>query len=1663
MTEITNTYSSGGGGFYLEHKIAAYYLIQMLVGDSPRGISSGKISKISFQQRGNGFDVDDIVITTKTEDSENILALQIKKNITFSDAESNLEFKKVITECWNTFTKYFDPTSKNAIKVGIAIEVTTRDNKTHLQTLLNIAIHSNNESEFIQQLNTRRSVSQKVRKYFQIFKSLLYQIQPDVSDEKMWLFLQNFVVLNFDIENDQGESYKYSIRLLGECLEDRTDRNIKLIYSHLQDLVFQYSISGRSTTLSTLRETIGKVAKLSNYHNFLDLSHLYRHSQDNIERIVDTISENFCLIRHNLMISLHDSIVQNKLTIIHGEPLTGKSVLIKRLAQKLRETGDVIFLSSTQLYGKNLSEFLLNLKIDSTIEDILQNVNNDKEHCIFIDGLDNINNDNKQIIINDLIRAVNNFNKDQQFSWKIICSCRTLDMENIIQHMETRTFLMRDDFKSIEIKELTFKEISSILDHIPNFDFSNFQEQDQILYRPGILSLLTLPKVNLQNSFDKHMTYSVIVQSLWNEIVKLAHGQRTGTGNPEKRENILIDFVKQLLERNESFPLDNEYTDEINGLISDRILVKRDTLLEFAHDAYRDWSLLKLIQHNSNKLNKFLKNNNLNTILLYAFRLYGSTLLEVELDPLKWQKTFNQLKNDTELSPKWIQTFESSLALSSPLKHHLQNFRSFLLENKNTYLKNTIRSMQTFGVRSDFTLLNTLFGENSSSTEKYNRYFTTPLKEQWIPLIEFILNNSENIHDECLEEISEFFMDAMIKNIGDIELQRKIFKFCIYYLKNKFLLRSFNCSSISYDMIIKIKKNLVLATIYGLRSSPDETKKFIKTYVISNRDNNNYGFTDEILDRGWMPLCKLAPNFSVSLFTSLFCIDNQDKFTSFSDYDLAQNYGLNHNFKFLTPTYMKGPFLALLRCSRKHGIQLIQNIANHSIKYWRFMQKQNLVIPIPQKTEFRDFSLQTWGNEQVYYWYRYPSTAPHVLTCALMALEHWLSEEISKISNPELLFLEILKNTCSATIVGVCVSVALKNKEKCKDIIIPILSNPVFWRLDYVRHIHDQQSEKIIKATDIFGLLKPETKIVLDCAREKHRKEYLFDLIPYIFFNSEPQIKSHLQENVQKFKDNLAFIFEHEKVNEQKQILTEACNTWIEYGLMKNYTISKDENGYEFITFTGKLKISERQRQLDVKSETNARLKKFCDIGLHILNKKKPTFDELDLENILERTLEIYASIPNINNDKKVSIEEINKLNSVSAVLSGLVICKWQWLSTQGEHIKCKKILLDITTILSPLESQPNILKEELFSRSLARCMPHLLVHFPKEKSIIRHIMNYSLDYRDEVRAFLFDNLRIHWTKNEKIIWTSIDKLLQQLGTSRGKIKNFESDTVNVNNIMSILAVIPPDLNLDVIKSKSKLLKLIIAFLEFTINAFITHEQGNYQYNQWSANNWNRVFFIRFIGVLISSDKFDYKLFEPIIKNWEEIPSLIDSFLIWLITATPKPNVEDRFITIWKKIADEVLNSDFSVIATNHSLTYVQRNIISGLLFVNPYVEMKQNEKITFIPKIIDYVERWYEKFATHEECFPIFLKFLKYHGFELLSEYGIMWIYNVFVKTNNRFLDKPDIVNYISHILWDFYISTDHEFIDKQQNFEHLSYIVDRLANTGDKLALTLQQKLIQ
>lgn len=139
-TELT-----GGAGFSYEDIVVAYYLAQVLRRERAAG-QAGVVTSVAVQQQGHGHPMDDLVVEFNDVGTKRVLGLQIKRSVTISGAESNEEFRGIITAAAKT--QALASFTKDADKCGFVVEHVTPDTLRALKRLVDWAVASTTSVEF---------------------------------------------------------------------------------------------------------------------------------------------------------------------------------------------------------------------------------------------------------------------------------------------------------------------------------------------------------------------------------------------------------------------------------------------------------------------------------------------------------------------------------------------------------------------------------------------------------------------------------------------------------------------------------------------------------------------------------------------------------------------------------------------------------------------------------------------------------------------------------------------------------------------------------------------------------------------------------------------------------------------------------------------------------------------------------------------------------------------------------------------------------------------------------------------------------------------------------------------------------------------------------------------------------------------------------------------------------------------------------------------------------------------------------------------------------------------------------------------------------------------------------------------------------------------------
>ncbi len=1728
--EISNPFSTGSGGATFEQLVGAAYLVTLMAGHMPRGLDWGVTKEVLFQQRWSGCLIDDLIIVATDGNTERRLALQLKHDLRF--ATSDQAFVQVIGDCWSVFVGnsgwHFNP---DIDRIGIGLGLFRTELDAHFRPLLEWARNSRNAVEFIQKVDTPKFSSAEKREYLGLFRELLTQAKGSrVGDDELWMFLKCFVIVHYDLENAGSRDSTHCWNALNDLLSTSSSGQAQILFDQLCSIVARNNRTAGYIDIGKVRSELSLSIALKDHAQYeTDLKRLRDYSQKRLASISNTIGLHVQLPRTSIINQLEESIKQKEIVVITGLPMVGKSGALKLLANRLQLEGEVfVFTADDFSNSTSFIDFLHQIGISNDLQNILSAVGNSTVRCIFVDGLERLRDDGGKRVLNDLLVAVRQYNEalikrggHPDYRWHVVFTCRQQESMNVLVHLETRHNLEDKSLDFVTVSALTDDEVTEVAAQVPRLkELVTRGHLKEILSRPLVLDILTLPEVALPpESIPSHLTETWLIDWFWKEVVRLAEKMRPGRGSPEQREKVLNRLALEALEGSEtSSTMTDQDAAAVAGLVSDRLVLRQDALLRFGHDALEDWTLAKILHQRASTVELFLAQMSEPLRVSRAFQLFAARFLEVEKEPQAWLRLLQRIEQDTSLSPRWYQLAVTALLDSSLLKEILPTLHDDLFGNDNYLLCKILWTLRTLVVQSHPSVYG-LGALPRDEFEKYLAYWNMPIWTQWIPVVEFVLKNRQLISERGLYEFSFVAEKWMSNSNGKQLFRREIAELAMEQLASRFLIappmNEREESSLSYEEVGQIRKNFVNCVLLASDCLPDDVSQFVRQYALRSRDSNHYDFEEEILRKGygWIPLCKHLPDLAVEIIEGILCEKAEsDPFGGL--HHIFHNLGISYMQRDMPPVPHKGPFKTFLQVHPEQGLELVQRVVNHATKIWILREEhESNRKPLPQILKLETGNVEVWGDALVYQWFRFPSVAPGIVTCALMALEEWMNDQIGKDANANELFEKILYRTNSVAVVGVCVSVALANVEKCVEAIAPIIENPAFWEMDIARFAGDLAAESSAKSFSTYLSLgddKKDYERLIEMARQTNRKLDIRSFIVPIIFNASKDVRERVLTAIKAFPENPPSFFEGDADGErQKQSREKTYRVWAAYADRENYKFSRSDDASQLlIQFRLPEDLEAEQRGDRAFLESQNKLYSFQNwcIGFLQGGHQLPAFN---LESAMTYAQELVALDNPLHKPTHFLEDSEARANAIAMFVAALVIHAWDWIQ-QSDYVSWARdqLLIAASRPEPQSDSVDAVGRFEMgYRRSAARALPVLRSKDTKDSDIRKSILSLAVHPNEEVRAFVFSSLCSLWGIDDAFVWECIRGVERQAraravrdqywildgrpnvivtwGRFAGikqlnkRVSRFvrllllrfrpkpvrESTGKDISDrlFQSVLYVLPVDARINQWVS-DRHLKFLFELLAFTVNNYLHFQKEDKSYNEWSHSTWNQLFFPVLVNAILRlpSDGADV-LLGPIVRQWESVPALMEDFLKSLSLTGSRSELEQRLVEIWIPLGEKILTSNL-VVSPPWSLHREVNEILGLLIFTDPsgVITWKVTEWKP-LWGMTGFINKWVERVGDNPDCFRCLVRLLRGIGFVLVPEFGINWLHRCITRVDDDkdFFKRAGNASSLAELLHDTW-SRESKFIQSDRSiFKHFVFLVDKVAEQGEQIAVRLQKHL--
>lgn len=819
-----------------------------------------------------------------------------------------------------------------------------------------------------------------------------------------------------------------------------------------------------------------------------------------------------------------------------------------------------------------------------------------------------------------------------------------------------------------------------------------------------------------------------------------------------------------------------------------------------------------------------------------------------------------------------------------------------------------------------------------------------------------------------------------------------------------------------------------------------------------------------------------------------------------------KNFGIEDYYEvFSPPAPIQGPFLYLLNKHEDKGLRLIQTLTNSAIKQWRknkeksSSQEQSLT-PLPVIINLLSGEREFWGDDEVYCWYRGTVIAPDPVMSSLMALEFWMEKQIESGRNVEEIFDKVLSESDCVAVLGICVSLALGNQNKCLlKAILPIISSPGVWQMEIRRYVSDQTHTRIKSPLDSRSLV---WNIVEQQAKKPQRELRVQDIVPLYIFSRDNSIRIAFEQAVSKFKDFLPFTYlEQQKDPSIVAELQETIEFYQAFCDRKNYqTIKIGEQSA--IQYQAPEKLQRRkEQQLKYISDRFSCFTLYAWAETSI--KEKKVSESMTLEEATNAANKLLE-----NNDFSSTHEGESLLNNlcikaIVGVAAAILVVDFEWAEKNDLVTWSSEILLHIALAIAGEDFHNDLpfSLQEFVGRGLGE-----LVSRDVATSDVRNLILILLNNAEgEGLQGIFQGLYKAWLNDKILCWNAFTlglslcifpkKVNREIyiksngifDDTREKkwknklvckhINNLERNHIPIlpkittskqvfflhQQVIVILNCLPLSKLTQDSDSKSKLIKLTEELISWTIeqNTPDPNERWNRNYppSEW---NYHFLLWLANLARFLDLDETRQRILNPIKNSWSVAPvltaNLMEGYVHHHIARINVPSTNS--MDIWREICNWVLDT----IKTSPRFDRYSDDGISEAVYLIIFVRFGSSllkPEWPHITLFMDIIEKWIKVVGHNFYAYSCLLTMIEEIGWQFVPEPAIEWLNRCAKKSDRQLWQNSSNGERTAKLLQRMWSDRSQQINKNSKTLKRYSDLVDLLVDAGVPLASLLRQEL--
>ena len=1038
---ISSPVATGGAGTTFEQHVGAMFLALLLTRGIPAVFKDCQVDNVSFQTAGLGWQTDDLLITCSSpEYSQRKLAIQVKR--TFRVQASSTDCQETFRGFWSDFN---DP-DKFAPDSDALLLVTLRGTNTLLEglgSLLDCARNSSDELDFAHRLATPGLSSQEARKCESVIKGIISP--PDSlppANKDFWRFLKAVYLMSLDLATSTAQTEGFTKQILAlACTESNPVEVAETVWLKLIEVAASAATGARTLKRQDLPD------QLLSQHRGIDVAQatlqLQRdHTQLILGEIRSTIAGSVVLPRDELKRQAGDLLESHRSLILTGAAGSGKSAIAKSLVLSNQRDYECLSFRAEGFAKSSIDDVLRGTTTGVQLKALL---GAQQRALIHVEGVERLLEHPVRDALADLVGI-----GEECENVHLLLTCRDYAATTAITAFFRRGNLVPAVMSILPLSNQEMDEVATCLP-VLEAPFSNSRIKD-LLRNPFLLDVAA--KLDWTGRSDLPTDAVAFRRRCWSEVIRC--DSLATAAMPDRRERALVSLSeKRARELRPFVPIDGIDEEALDGLFKDGIVSKDDNgFAAPVHDVIEDWAIIRwtesVVARHQWQVATIAESVGEHPAIRRGFREWLNEVLEHDTDNA--DRLVIMGYGDGSVA----QHFRDDLLVSMLRSHSV---RSFISRQKGQLLANEGRLLVRV-----IHLLRTACKKNPSwlgGRQVLPSVLLEPDGDAWPAVLEAAAGG----FDSLTPANSDLLVGLLEDWARGVSLWTPLPDGAVPVGKIAFGLLDILDGRGHRDQRERILQ------VIAKEPRCDESRFADLLQRAAVRDNQRNTTCDELAEillsgvEG-TAACRDFPELMAKLALSKYCLTDADLERRFqwSPPDSDDAFGLSGNVEhwYFPVSAIRGPFRPLLRFHPADGVQLVLDLLNHAGNWYGERKSIPEFMEAPFRTSISvpgHGEVQQWANERLWSAYRGTSVVPHVVQCALMALEEWLIEICDNSAEVEPWLMEILRKSNNVMTTAVVASVCNAYPKEGGAASLALLTSREAFSMDIRRMVSERNAD----------------------------------------------------------------------------------------------------------------------------------------------------------------------------------------------------------------------------------------------------------------------------------------------------------------------------------------------------------------------------------------------------------------------------------------------------------------------------------------------------------------------------------------------------------------------------------------------------------------------------